>query len=166
MWSVVAAKKNLKYLQVEIKNENIKFCSMLRSLPRCWALLAINLTYSNCPRGLYRFTASDFYNVHTQLFVRSVAEVQTAEQIESLDVRGFPSSWFFFIHDKYKHWIFGRIFSAPLGRKVWLGRSHRALEMGGWRQGLVLLMTFCLLWGKRMNCLGPHLPVHRWAGTP
>lgn len=30
-----AAKNNLKYLKVEIKNENTKLCSMLRPLTRC-----------------------------------------------------------------------------------------------------------------------------------
>lgn len=30
-----AAKSNLKYLKVEIKNENAKFFSLLRPLPGC-----------------------------------------------------------------------------------------------------------------------------------
>lgn len=77
------SRNNLKYLKVEIKNENAKFCNMLRPLLRCWALLAINLTYSKCPRVIYGFTALDSHNVHTQLLVRSVVEVQTAEQITS-----------------------------------------------------------------------------------
>lgn len=46
------------------------------------------------------------------------------------------------------------------------GSCQRAPEVRGWRQVLPLLLTRCPLWGKKMHCWAPHLPVQGWLGTP